>query len=59
MSIPTGRRNQRRQSFDQFVRRQEQPDTAAGAGLDAFVNQTLRINLAQRFEREDRTGAVP
>lgn len=36
----------------------KQADTAAGAGLEALVNQMLGVNLAQSFEREDRTGAV-
>jgi len=56
--MPTRRRDQCRQTVDQFERRQEQADTAAGAGLEALVDQMFGVDLAQSFEREDRTGAV-
>ena len=56
--MPARRRDQGGQSVDQFQWRHEQADTAAGAGLVALVDQMVRVDLAQSFEREDRTGAV-
>jgi len=58
MPMPARRRDQGSQSLDQFERRHEQADTAAGAGLDALVDQMFWVDLAQSFAREDRTGAV-
>ena len=44
--MPTRRTNQRRQTLDQFERRREQADTAAGAGFETLVDRMLGVDLA-------------
>jgi len=46
MSMPPRRRNQGRQTLDQFERRQQHTDTATGAGLEALADQMLGVDLA-------------
>ncbi len=49
--MPTRRRDQGGQSVDQFERRHEQADTAAGARLEALIDRMFGVDLAQSFEQ--------
>lgn len=58
MATPARRRNQCRQTLDQFVRREQQSDAAAGTRLDALIDQVFGVDFTQSFQRKGRPGAV-
>jgi hypothetical protein len=49
---------QGRQPLDQFAWGQHQADAAARSRLDTLIDQALRIDFTQSFQREGRPGAV-
>ena len=51
--------NQRRQTLDQFERRQHQADATAGTRLDALIDQVFGVDFTQALEREGRASAIP
>ena len=55
---PRRRRDQGRQTLDQFERGQHQADAAARARLDALIDQVLGIDFTQPFQRKGRSGAI-
>ena len=57
--MPAWRRNPRRQTLDQFERRQHQADTAARPQLRALVAPMLGIDFTQALQREGRPGTRP
>jgi len=58
MPMSSRRRNQRRQTLDQFERSEHQADAAAGTWLDAFIDQVFGVDFTQALEREGRASAV-
>ena len=56
--MPAWRRDQGRQTLDQFEWGQHQADAAARSRLDALIDQVLGIDFTQPFQREGRPGAV-
>jgi len=52
-------RDQCRETIEELHRRQHQADTALWAGLHALVDQMLRVDFTQAFQREDQAGAIP
>ena len=56
--MPARQRNQRRQTVDQFERREHYADVATGARPDALVDRVLGIDFPKSFQREGRSGAV-
>ena len=57
MSMSARRRNQRRQTLDQFEWREQQADAAAGTWLDALIDQVCDVDFTPTLQREDRSSA--
>jgi hypothetical protein len=58
MPMTARRRNQRRQTLDQFERCEHQADAAAGTRLDALVDQVFGVDFTQALQRKGRASAV-
>jgi len=59
MPMSARRRNQRRQTLDQFERCEHQADAAAGTRLDALVDQVFGVDFTPTLQREGRASAIP
>jgi hypothetical protein len=59
MPMSAWRRNQRRQTLDQFEGREHEADAAAGTRLDALVDQVFGVDFTPALQREGRASAIP
>ena len=59
MPMSARRRNQRRQTLDQFERCEHQADAAAGTRRDALVDRVFGIDFTPALQREGRASAMP
>ena len=59
MAMPARLSNQRRQTPNQFERREHQADAAAGTRLDALVDQVFGVDFRPALQREGRASSIP
>ena len=59
MLVPARRRDQRRQTIEQFHRCQHQADAAAKGGLDALAEHKLGIGVSQSIHCKNHQRTLP